>query len=268
MVWEQRDEPRSPPSCDGGGGGGGEPLMEEEEEEEEEEVEGSNNGLRRSCSLPAYLTGGGDARKRVVFADSMGLTLASVRRFSSLEEPRIPAEVLSRHRTSPPVRPPQQEQHRELLSGLCHTFTDLLSQHHSLPELQDVEWRVQQLRVCLERATVTGSDVRGQIRVLSRSTCAAKEVGVRYTFNNWITHADSQAVPVPVDQKGFLGERFVFTAFTPPFLEPGSAVHFAVYMRGEEGEFWDNNEGQNYTLRLRYHGTDGIIYGSQAFPAT
>uniref|UniRef100_A0A3Q3XAJ3 Uncharacterized protein n=1 Tax=Mola mola TaxID=94237 RepID=A0A3Q3XAJ3_MOLML len=143
---------------------------------------------RRARSLPAYpaaLLDGG--RKRVKFADSMGLNLASVKHFSALEEPRIPTQVLSRHCSS--------------RAGLVACF----------PESRDAERRVQQLGVCLEQLIVTQLNVRGHVR------------------------------------------RFGFTVHAPAVTEPGAAVHFAVYARSDEGEFWDNNGGHNYTLR--YHNT-------------
>ncbi|XP_018518880.1 protein phosphatase 1 regulatory subunit 3G [Lates calcarifer] len=204
---------------------------------------------RRAKSLPAYpaalLDGvpGSTERKRVKFADSMGLTLARVKHFSALEDPQIPSKVLSRYRSFPP----QQD-----LSDLCQNFKSSLDSDRlfaSFPELRDTERRVRQLRVCLERVTITQFDVRGQIRVLTDRT--AKEVGVRYTFNDWLSYVDAQALAVAADQPDLVGERFSFTVYTPPFMDPNSAVHLAVYLKSEEGEFWDNNEGQNYTLRYR-----------------
>ncbi|XP_042366004.1 protein phosphatase 1 regulatory subunit 3G [Plectropomus leopardus] len=238
-------------------------LKEEEEEEEDEEEEDLDDELdasqlerfmkdrRRAKSLPAYpaalLVGvsGSDGRKRVKFADSLGLNLASVKHFSSLEEPQIPSKVLSRHKSFPP---PQQD----FLNDLCTSFKSGLDTDRLVacfPDPQEAERRVQRLRVCLEKVTITQFDVRGQIRVLTGRSI--REVGVRYTFNDWLSHVDAQALPAAVDQPGFVGERFSFTVYTPPFMDPSSAVHFAVYLRNEEGEFWDNNEGQNYTLQ--YH---------------
>uniref|UniRef100_A0A3P8RWH2 Protein phosphatase 1 regulatory subunit 3G n=1 Tax=Amphiprion percula TaxID=161767 RepID=A0A3P8RWH2_AMPPE len=268
---------RSPPRCPTGGeslppgrlpeNGLEEPQEEEEEEEEDLDDEQDASRLerflkdrRRARSLPAYPvvllepeSGGG---KRVKFADSMGLTLESVKHFSALEEPQIPSKVLSRHRSFPP-------QQHELLTDLRHRLqagrdTDRLVA--CFPELRDAERRVRQLRVCLERVTITQFDVRGQIRVLDGRE--DKEVGVRYTFNDWLSYVDAQAVPVAAEQPDLVGERYVFTVYTPPFMEPGSAVHLAVYLKSDEGEFWDNNWGQNYSLRYQ------SMPGTAAFHAT
>uniref|UniRef100_A0AAQ4QGT1 CBM21 domain-containing protein n=1 Tax=Gasterosteus aculeatus aculeatus TaxID=481459 RepID=A0AAQ4QGT1_GASAC len=233
-------------------------LKEEEEEEEgnlDNKVDASHlerfmKDRRKARSLPAYpaalLAGvpGSNGGKHVKFADSMGLNLASVKHFSALEEPRIPSKVLSRHRSFPP---PQ-----DFLNDLCQSFKSSLDTDRLVacfPEPRDAERRVQRLRVCLEKVVITQFDLRGQIRV--RTSCTNKEVGLRYTFNDWLSYVDAQALPGAADRPGGEGERFGFTVYTPPFMDPSSAVHFAVYVRSEEGEFWDNNEGRNYTLRYR-----------------
>ncbi|MED6280947.1 hypothetical protein CHARACLAT_016275 [Characodon lateralis] len=252
---------RSPPLCgpnrarqENGLEGEAEEDDEEDEEEEgdlEDEVDASHlekfmRDRRRARSLPAYpaaLLNGDPGRKRVKFADSMGLTLASVKHFSSQEEPQIPSKVLSRHKSFPP---PQQDP----LAELCQSFRSSLDTDRLVacfPELREAERRVQELRVCLEKVVITQFDVRGQVRVMRGSTI--REVGVRYTFNDWLSHVDAQAV-LAEDPRAE-GVRFGFTMFTPPFMGPSTAVHFAVFLRSDEGEFWDNNQGQNYTLRYR-----------------
>lgn len=221
---------------------------------------------RRAKSLPAYpaallddASAGGE-RKRVKFADSLGLNLASVKHFSALEEPQIPTKVLSRHSSFPP---PQQD----FLSDLCQSFQSGLDTDRlfaCFPEPRDAERRARRLRVCLEKVSISQFDLRGQILVVT--PCREKDVGLRYTFNDWLSYVDAQAVPVAAEPPAE-GERFGFTVFTPPVMEPSSAVHFAVYLRSEEGEFWDNNEGQNYTLRYQCL-PRGAPFVSAAFHAT
>lgn len=262
---------RSPVQLDTGGESVGNGLQEEDEDLDDEvdasQLERFMKDRRRAQSLPAYpaaLLGHVSAnseRKRVKFADSMGLNLASVKHFSSLEDPQIPSKVLSRHKSFPP--PPQQQ---DFINELCHTFKSSLDTDRlfaCFPEPRETERRVQQLRVCLEKVIITQFDVRGQIRVLT--DCPEKEVGVRYTFNDWLSYVDAQALPAAAP--GFVGDRFSFTVYTPPFMDPSSAVHLAVYLKSEDGEFWDNNEGQNYTLR--YHCMPSSTpFVSAAFHAT
>ncbi|XP_076014322.1 protein phosphatase 1 regulatory subunit 3G [Genypterus blacodes] len=257
---------------------------EEEEEEEDDEDEDLDDEVyasrlekfmrdrRRAKSLPAYpeqvalLEGvsGNNERKRVKFADSMGLDLASIKHFSSQEDPQIPSKVLSRHRSFPP-------QQQDFLGGLCAGFRSALTLDRLVacfPEPCEAERRTRLLRVCLEKIAITQFDVRGLIRVCTGRS-SGKEVGVRYTFNDWLSHVDTQALRVDADPKepGFVGERYSFTMYTPPFMDPSSSVHFAVYLRSEDGEFWDNNGGQDYSLQ--YHCLPGTeSFTSSTFHAT
>ncbi|XP_016518633.1 protein phosphatase 1 regulatory subunit 3G [Poecilia formosa] len=247
---------RSAPPCGPNRAGQQNGLRDEEEDEEDEEgdledeVDASHlekfmRDRRRARSLPTYpaaLLDGG--RKRVKFADSMGLSLARIKHFSAQEDPQIPPKVLSRYQSFPP----QQQDPR--------AGPDLPRLLACFPEPRDAERRVRELRVCLERLAVTRFELRGQVRVLRG--CAVREVGVRLTYNDWLSYVDAQAVPVTVpEQPGSESVRFGFTVFIPPFMDPGTAVHFAVFLRSDEGEFWDNNQGQNYSLRHRNQNQPG-----------
>ncbi|XP_074843830.1 protein phosphatase 1 regulatory subunit 3G [Carettochelys insculpta] len=201
--------------------------------------------------FPSAPAGSGDCctkcKKRVQFADSLGLRLASVKHFSAAEEPQVPPAVLSRlgevsaalglacgaRPPPPPAQPPLQ----------------LLPDFQPASEQAAAE-RLRRERVCLERlgSPAAALDVRGTVRVLSGP--GPKEVTVRYTFNEWLSFLDAAAVPLA----GSAGsdppaERFHFSLCTPPGLQEGAAVHFALCYRSPQGEYWDNNGGRNYTLR-------------------
>lgn len=252
------------------GGGGEDEVLDDEvldDEVDASRLERFMRDRRRARSLPACLLegvpGANGRKKSVKFADSMGQSLARVKHFSTLEDPQIPSKVLSRHRSFPP-------QQHEILGDLVHGYTPAPGPGTDrlvacFPEPRDVELRVQRLRVSLERVAVTQFDLRGQIRVLGGDD--TKEVGIRYTFNDWLSHVDVLAVPAAGDAR-LPGERFAFTVFTPPFVDPGSTVHFAVFLRDGQGEFWDNNEGGNYTLRYRCLLSGDAPFVSAAFHAT
>lgn len=212
---------------------------------------------RRARSLPVLLDRD-SGRKRVQFADSLGLTLTSIKHFSAQEDPQIPSKVLTRHQSFPP----QQQQDLDLGSGLD---PDRLVA--CFPELRDSDLRVQDLRVCLDKVLITQLQVRGQVRVLKG--LQVREVGVRYTFNNWRSHVDAHALPVPGEEAAGSdpGDRFWFTVHTPPLMDPGSSVDFAVFVRSDQGEFWDNNQGQNYSIRYRSRSVP-VQNLSDAFSAT
>ncbi|XP_027694607.1 protein phosphatase 1 regulatory subunit 3G isoform X2 [Vombatus ursinus] len=241
-------------------------------------------------------------KKRVQFADSLGLSLASVKHFSAAEEPQVPPAVLNRLKSFP-MRERDLEQIGDLLAA---AFSPLLPEGSrptpalapQLPSLQPLfklpgpggatSERLLLQGVCLEQVDCGAPpayEVKGSGRVLR---CAGpREVTVRYTFTEWHSFLDLPATlqpgqPAQLETQGQEGqpgrtyldlgtrrseegagdpgepntERFHFSLYLPPGLlgekeeeQQGFAVHFAVCYRCALGEFWDNNNGANYTLR-------------------
>lgn len=221
-------------------------------------------------------------KKRVQFADSLGLSLASVKHFSEAEDPQVPPAVLSRLRSFP-----LSAEDLKQVGGFLATAKvpaslwvprAQLRPLFQLPGLSAVEERLRRQRVCLESVQCSqppGAEVTGSGRVIS---CPGpRAVVVRYTFTEWRTfldvpaelHPESPEQPPPVPS-GLSGpgaedseeepvtERFCFSLGLPPGLQPKEgedadacdvAIHFAICYRCEQGEYWDNNEGANYTLR-------------------
>lgn len=217
-------------------------------------------------------------KKRVQFADALGLSLASVKHFSETEEPQVPPAVLSRFRSFP-ARAEDLEQLPSLLAAAAAAAPlpappSRLQPLFELPEPSAVAERLRRQRVCLERVHCSepgGVEVTGSGRVLG---CPGpRAVAVRYTFTEWRSFLDVPAElrpepgePPPLATSGGPGdaedepgaERFHFALCLPPGLlpkegedadAPGVAVHFAVCYRCAQGEYWDNNAGANYTLR-------------------
>lgn len=214
-------------------------------------------------------------KKRVQFADALGLSLASVKHFSEAEEPQVPPAVLSRLRSFPMSAEDLQQ-----LPGLLAAAGAPLSAPpprlrpvFELPGPSAAAERLRRQRVCLERVHCSapgGAQVTGSGRVLG---CPGpRTVAVRYTFTEWRSFLDvpAELQPEPVEpqraeapsggaEKEEPGtERFHFSLCLPPGLQPEEgekmdapdlAVHFAVCYRCAQGEYWDNNAGNNYTLR-------------------
>ncbi|XP_045697577.1 protein phosphatase 1 regulatory subunit 3G [Phyllostomus hastatus] len=217
-------------------------------------------------------------KKRVQFADALGLNLASIKHFSEAEEPQVPPAVLSRLRSFPMSAEDLQQ-----LPGLLNAAAAPLSAPPArlrplfeLPGPGAAAERLRRQRVCLERVHCSapwGAEVTGSGRVLG---CPGpRTVAVRYTFTEWRSFLDvpAELQPEPVEiqlQEAPSGEprpesaeeepraeRFHFSLCLPPGLQPKEgeemsapdvAVHFAVCYRCSQGEYWDNNAGANYTL--------------------
>ncbi|XP_026532437.1 protein phosphatase 1 regulatory subunit 3G [Notechis scutatus] len=236
--------------------------------------DGSEDEEDDGAALPTgSLRGGGcctKCKKRVQFADSLGLCLASVKHYSAAEEPQVPHAVLSRLQSFP-MRQRDFEDFTAALAELGGCASSSSSFPRPPPQVplrlappldgadqeNGAEERLRRGRVCLEEVTGTAlagapTDVRGVVRV--RSCPGSKEVTVRYTFNEWLSFLDSVALLLPdggdpPDDASAPVERYQFSLCLPPGLPDGTAVHFAICYRSQQGEHWDNNGGANYTLR-------------------
>ncbi|KAG8133285.1 hypothetical protein E2320_011089 [Naja naja] len=232
-----------------------------EDEEDDYGAASPTGGLRGGCCTKC--------KKRVQFADSLGLCLASVKHYSAAEEPQVPHAVLSRLQSFP-MRQRDFEDFTAALAELggCASSPPFPRTPPQVPlrlappldaadKEKGAEERLRWDRVCLEEVAGTAlagapTDVRGVVRV--RSCPGSKEVMVRYTFNEWLSFLDVPAVLLPdggdpVDDASAPVERYQFSLCLPPGLPGGTAVHFAICYRSQQGEHWDNNGGANYTLR-------------------
>ncbi|XP_019403631.1 PREDICTED: protein phosphatase 1 regulatory subunit 3D [Crocodylus porosus] len=184
---------------------------------------------------------------RVRFADALGLELAQVKVFQSGEDPSVPLHVLSR---------------LSINSALCCSSLDLeFAMQCLVPDFPppadaaDFATRLQRQRVCLERVSSSDLGLGGTVRVLN--VAFEKQVSVRYTFDRWQSLREVCArwhsgVP-EVDGPG-PADIFAFFLPVPPFLlRPCSVVQLAVRYWVDGHEYWDNNEGQNYSFTCRSH---------------
>ncbi len=168
--------------------------------------------------------------KRVQFADMMGLNLANVRHFDISDDANETSGLQN--------RPPNQQ----------HLISARLIPVFEMPVSSlEFDMKSRRLGVTLESVIITDSEVKGVIRVIQNN---AREVGVRYTLNNWLTCSDIKAALRLNEEKELEWEKFDFILHMPFCFDKDSSVHFAVYCQTDHGEYWDNNDGQNYTLRI------------------
>lgn len=205
---------------------------------------------RRTKSLPSSPERKTAAKCRprcnkVRFADSLGLELAEVKVFNTGDNPFIPLHVLSR---------------LSINSDLCCSQDLEVSLQYLEPDFkqpvdcEDFLDRLRQYGVCLEHVTSSEElEISGTIQVLNLTF--EKTVTVRYSFTNWKTHSDVPAVWQRNDNTGILNlDIFAFTITLPPFLtQICSAIEFAIKYEVDGKEFWDNNQGRNYTFTSRSH---------------
>ncbi|KAM5336914.1 protein phosphatase 1 regulatory subunit 3E isoform 1-T2 [Glossophaga mutica] len=232
------------------------PSLEEEPEEEPGEA-GTRLGARsrthsssrgrRARSAPAG--GGGaraprscspDTRKRVRFADALGLELAAVRRFRPGDLPRVPRHVqVQLQRDALRHFAPCQPRARGLQEA--RAALDPASEPGFVA-------RLQAQRICLERAEAGPLGVAGSARVLDLAY--EKRVSVRWSADGWRSQREAPAAyagPAPPPPRA---DRFAFRLPAPPI---GGALLFALRYRVTGQEFWDNNGGRDYALRGPEH---------------
>lgn len=106
--------------------------------------------------------------------------------------------------------------------------------------------------MCLERVTCSDLGISGTVRV--RNVAFEKQVAVRYTFSDWQSaHEAGARWRGPAGAEG-AEDVFAFGFPVPPFLLAlGSRVHFALRYRVAGAEYWDNNDGRDYSLTCRNH---------------
>ncbi|XP_068430740.1 protein phosphatase 1 regulatory subunit 3C [Clinocottus analis] len=188
---------------------------------------------------------GGPSKKRVVFADTVGLALTAVRLFVS--EPSYAGSTLAR-------RP---------------FFAKLQSQQSTSDKLQRNRLRLSLPRpalasqaslacVQLESCNVSEHSLSGKVRV--NHVSVDKAVHVRVTFDSWRSHHD---IPCTFLQQQRLGSSdvdiFAFDFSLPKSKDPAERVEFRVAFRPRPGAapHWDDNGGQNYKVCVETGGWSG-----------
>lgn len=199
----------------------------------------ANISEEESSPTPTSPTSPGRIRKRVSFADQSGMALATVRILSEPSDvpPRLKAEVLA-HLTQGAQagatgKPP-----------LKLTFSQPASEYMAFRE------KLEYNKVSLENVILKDYDVVGTIKV--KNISFEKRVFVRFTCDAWETHTDVPALftPGPSDGSGLpsIYDTFTFRFEVPPTCDRSSSVQFAVCFNAEQGQFWDNNSGNNYVI--------------------
>ncbi|XP_063951502.1 glycogen-binding subunit 76A-like isoform X2 [Lytechinus pictus] len=174
---------------------------------------------------------GNPSRKSVTFADALGLDLQTVRHILEMDPcPSPPMTVLP-------------------LDSSCQTISKSVHLCFEQPGGRpDFLQRLCQQNICLENAMISDMTIIGTIKVRNLDFC--KEVRVRYSWDNWATHANIMARYVAGSCDGPT-DRFSF-GFTIPrrYVGVGDRVFFAVFYKVANQEYWDNNNGFNYMLLI------------------
>lgn len=183
--------------------------------------------------------------KRVLFADSCGLSLAAVRVFSDEEEPsdlELPSLQGLGSMTG--------DGYSCTVSTCCPGTRLKLGFPQPSADFQAFRAKLAESMVTLENCSVTDHVLQGTVRV--RNVGFQKDVRVRITFDSWQSHQDVACLYL---QKRFGGPEtdvFEFDIAVPRVLDAKRKIEFCLfYLPGGHAEpYWDNNSGQNYSVAV------------------
>ncbi|XP_026135867.1 protein phosphatase 1 regulatory subunit 3C-B-like [Carassius auratus] len=178
------------------------------------------------------------AKKKVVFADSKGMSLTAVHVFSAFDK-REPA-------TS------ELQFDLEDLEDVTATLHINLAQNRILdfpqPAADYLDFRSRLLKnfVCLENCTLQERALTGTIKV--RNLAYEKLVHVRITFDTWKSFQDEECTFMNNVCCCQDTDTFSFAIQLPGYVPPQNKVEFCISYRTGEQTYWDNNDGRNYGL--------------------
>lgn len=184
--------------------------------------------------------------KRVVFADSCGLSLTAVRVFSD-EEEQSDLDLLP---SLQGLGSMTEDGYSCTVSTCCPGTQLKLGFPQPSADFQAFRAKLAKSMVILENCSVNEQALQGTVRV--RNISFQKDVRVRITFDSWQSCRD---VPCTYLQKRFGGPQtdiFEFDIAVPKVLDAKRKIEFClIYLPGGHSEpFWDNNNGQNYSIAV------------------
>lgn len=181
-------------------------------------------------SEDAYLDTPTSASRRVSFADSLGLSLVSVKEFDCWELPGLSTDF---------------DLNRDIFAPEEYVLSPLFDLPSSKDELME---QLQGQKAVLESTEhLPGSaSVKGIIRVLNISF--EKLVYVRMSLDDWQTYYDILAEYVPNSCDGETDQFSFKISLVPPYEKDGGKVEFCIRYETSAGTFWSNNHGTNYIL--------------------
>lgn len=185
-------------------------------------------------------------KKQVVFADVRGLSLTAVRVFSD-EEEQSDLDLLPSLKG---LESMTEDSYCCTVSTCCPGTRLKLGFPQPSADFQAFRSKLAESMVTLENCSVIEQALKGTVRV--RNISFQKDVRVRITFDSWQSYKD---VPCAYLQKRFGGPQtdiFEFDIAIPKLLDAKRKIEFCLsYLPGGQSEpFWDNNNGQNYSIAV------------------
>lgn len=192
-------------------------------------VEASNRGWKSPK---------GKAKKRVVFADSKGMSLTAIHVFKEFEEDRLFSSDLQFEMSDleDAIVGLKVEKERSFVLDFIQPAADYL----------DFRNRLKKNLVCLENCVIQDKSLMGTIKVSNVSF--EKSVYVRITFDAWKSHTDVPCAYMNNVYGCADTDTFSFTIDLQSSLAHEDQVEFCISYSTNDVTHWDNNDGRNYRL--------------------
>ncbi|KAM3606640.1 uncharacterized protein V6R79_020309 [Siganus canaliculatus] len=203
---------------------------------------------------PAWNSNNKVGKKRVVFADSKGMSLTAIHVFSKFDD-----------------EPYRNKRGGRVTEELQFDMTDLeaatmdlkISSVRSLAldfkqpsaDYLDFRNRLIQNSVCLENCSLQERSLTGTVKV--RNIGFEKSVQLRATFDSWLSFTDVECTFMNNVYSCQDTDTFAFVLELPAYVPPQNRVEFCICFKVQDQIFWDNNDGKNYILKhVGWNGED------------
>eukprot|EP01137_Pigoraptor_chileana_P032362 Opistho-2@21625 len=184
-------------------------------------------------------------RRRVYFADSIGLSLTKCKEFGRSDRPvSISSDENASDDDEPLSDAPAPSPKNTVAAPSLRKF---LSPTFQQPACTlNFYQRVAKHHVSLENVITRESHLIGTVIV--ENLAFEKSVFVRYTSDGWKTHAEVAATHA-MSVRGGAFDRFSFLCQVPDDFPAGGLAEFAVRYEVGGQTYWDNNGGINYKVQ-------------------
>ncbi|XP_036448965.1 protein phosphatase 1, regulatory subunit 3Ca [Colossoma macropomum] len=182
------------------------------------------------------------AKKKVVFADSKGMSLTAVHIFSPSDN--------NDGRASSQLQFDLEELESATAALRISTVQSwVLDFPQPAADYLDFRSRLMKNSVCLESCTLQERALTGTVKV--RNLAFEKSVHVRITFDSWRSYQNLECTYMNNVYGCQDTDTFSFATELPAYVPPQNKVEFCISYATGGQTYWDNNDGRNYGLVAR-----------------
>nr|XP_057907428.1 protein phosphatase 1 regulatory subunit 3C-B-like isoform X2 [Doryrhamphus excisus] len=184
---------------------------------------------------------GKGVKKKVVFADTKGMSLTAIHVFSKNEDEHDAANAEELQFDMSDLENAAMELKISAVRSLTLDFKQ--------PSADYLDFRSRLIRnlVCLENCSLQERSLTGTVKV--RNVGFEKCVQVRATFDSWASFSDVDCTFMNNVYGGHDTDTFAFVLDLPTHIPPQNQVEFCICFKVGDQIFWDNNDGKNYVIK-------------------